>query len=398
MYKRIFSFSTKRADEGKEDISSVLDDFPNDKKSDKSKKPQRFSIQNCKIEITSTAQVFSYPWSQLPVEVIEYIFSFISIRELYNTCLVSKKWNSLSWKYIVGISIHKEFQNLFNISDSILEVVLSRTPYLKKLEIPYCRMVTDAGLRVVAEVISKNLKCLDCSNCPKIGDQGLKYIAEKCTELEILKTKYSYTITDVGIEYIGSSCKMLKVLDLRNCTGITDRCVAFVVQKCVLLQQLNLYGTVITDSVAIVIGKCCTQNLKDLNIGNTKITDEGLKWIGKCKELISLGAAKLNASDSGLIEMTNSLSKLVSLDISEIYHRETYKRITDEGIVGIARNCKELMQISMKGSNITDRALYALADNCPNLKSVSCSGCKKITKHGDEYLLAVCPQVDIKKQ
>ena len=73
------------------------------------------------IEITATSDVFNGVWSKLPIDTVNYIFSFLSVRELYQTILVSKKWNVLIWNNCSELVFSKEFHNVHNFRDENLE-------------------------------------------------------------------------------------------------------------------------------------------------------------------------------------------------------------------------------------------------------------------------------------
>ena len=71
------------------------------------------------------------------------------------------------------------------------------------------------------------------SECTKITDQGLNYIATRLCELECLDIKECKEITDKTLAYLGEHSKCLTQLNIGGCLEITG--------KMILLQILNTY-------------------------------------------------------------------------------------------------------------------------------------------------------------
>lgn len=98
-------------------------------------------------------------------------------------------------------------------------------------------------------------------------------------------------------------------------------------------------------------------------------------------------------------------SRITGLNIS--YN----KKISDEGIVTVARRCVRLVDVDLSWCRrITDRSLLALAQNCTSLEKVAAlrvcaaadrcpppqvnlSRCRSVTGRGVEQLVSACPRM-----
>ena len=80
---------------------------------------------------------------------------------------------------------------------------------LTELDLSGCVRVGDSGIRALANV-SKHLRSLQLNNVTSMGDAGLQYVAKHCTQLERIELCGNPRLTDVGV------CSLLK--KVRRCT------------------------------------------------------------------------------------------------------------------------------------------------------------------------------------
>jgi len=55
------------------------------------------------------------PIQKLPYEVLEYVFSFLLLRDRFKTCLVNKEWNKISWLSVRSLDVG--YNSLLELAD-----------------------------------------------------------------------------------------------------------------------------------------------------------------------------------------------------------------------------------------------------------------------------------------
>ena len=98
---------------------------------------------------------------------------------------------------------------------------IAALPNLKKLDISDCIKVSDFGIRYLADGPSASgLKSLDLSNVCRISDLSVFRIAKSCQNLTSLSVAFCEHLTDAGIDPLDCMVHLRK-LDLTG-TGISD--------------------------------------------------------------------------------------------------------------------------------------------------------------------------------
>lgn len=147
-----------------------------------------------------------------------------------------------------------------------------------------------------------------------------------------------------------------------RCIKLTDDGLKSLLHKCLFLQSLNLYAlSSFTDEAYRKI--CLLARLKFLDLcGAQNLSDEALSCISKCKNLESL-----------------NLTWCV--------------RVTDEGVISIAKGCTSLEFLSLFGIvGVTDKCLEELSKSCSNkITTLDVNGCIGIKKRSREELLQLFP-------
>ncbi|KAJ0671974.1 putative leucine-rich repeat domain superfamily [Helianthus annuus] len=89
-----------------------------------------------------------------------------------------------------------------------------------------------------------------------------------------------------GLFFIGNGCKKLIELDLYRSIGLTDKGISAVARRCTDLEMINSsYSVSITDSSLISLSNCCELNTLESR-GCPLITSSGLKSIA-IREFVS---------------------------------------------------------------------------------------------------------------
>lgn len=127
---------------------------------------------------------------------------------------------------------------------------------------------------------------------------------------------------------------------------------------------------------------CASLQCLDISGSNTilhqsagKVTDEGIiELVRQSKNLISLDIGYRKFSDTAITAVARHCSKLIKLDISGCV------QITDIGITEVARNCLNLESLDIFYCNkITDNGVIEVARHCSKLLSLDIVNCSKIT-------------------
>lgn len=111
-------------------------------------------------------------------------------------------------------------------------------PNLKELILIYCTRVENSDLACIAKLTT--LRSLNLSYCYRVGDEGIRHIAQSLVSLTALDVSHCPVITDLGLHYIGRHLLRLKLLNLFSNWGITDAGVISLVHGLVELEFLNL--------------------------------------------------------------------------------------------------------------------------------------------------------------
>jgi hypothetical protein len=152
-----------------------------------------------------------------------------------------------------------------NISTEALELIATKCPKLRSLNLEFCSDITDTGLEVVAQNYQM-LNLLNIGWCENITDTGVQAIVRKCLMLQSLSVEGCDNITNTGLEAIAQNCRMITLLNLGCCQKITYTGVQAIVRKCLMLQSLNVEGCDnITDSEVQAIEHNCHM-LQSLNL------------------------------------------------------------------------------------------------------------------------------------
>mmetsp|Transcript_12637 Transcript_12637/g.31059 ORF Transcript_12637/g.31059 Transcript_12637/m.31059 type:complete len:353 (-) Transcript_12637:211-1269(-) len=151
-------------------------------------------------------QLANHLWANISFpHLLSHMRGYLSPIERMRFNSVSKLWNDpLSNLNITELQvlrrpqftddhfrrILKKHQNLRHINllgccrltDRTLEKMSIAIPKLKELNISYCLLVTDSGIRHLAEC--PRLTLLHTAACNKVTDEGLEYLYEKCPVLK----------------------------------------------------------------------------------------------------------------------------------------------------------------------------------------------------------------------
>lgn len=127
---------------------------------------------------------------------------------------------------------------------------------LKRLNLAYCKHLTDRTAYHLAMYANQNLALLNLTRCTSITDAGFAYWAyQSFPNLTHLGLGDCTFLTDKAIILIASSTKNLRHLDLLFCCSLSDVAVEVLLLGCPQLQELNLLfcGLAVSDALMATI-------------------------------------------------------------------------------------------------------------------------------------------------
>ncbi|KAG2391474.1 F-box/LRR-repeat protein [Vigna angularis] len=183
---------------------------------------------------------------------------------------------------------------------------------LTSLRMESCSLISREGFLFIGQC--QLLEELDVTDT-EIDDIGLCSIS-RCTKLSSLKLGICLMITDKGLKHIANSCSELKNLDLYRSSRITDEGIIAISLGCPSLTVVNIaYNSNITDSSLAFLSKC--QKLRTLEVrGCPHISPQGLSNIvAGCKNLETLDLKKCRKiNDAGMIQLAQHSQSLKQVD------------------------------------------------------------------------------------
>lgn len=277
------------------------------------------------------------------------------------------------------------------LEPEIITDFLPRFPNLTALVID--TRISNRNLELIAE-LCPNLRILNLClrrdewhsglRSRDFGDDGLFAVAAKCQYLKKVSLKRREQVRDAGVVALVSNAKELAVLDLSWCGKITDE--AFdAMEKMGFLEELYLEGcSLVTNSSLISLAEAPSATLRILDLAQCdQITDCGLFFIPQmcCLEELNLADCGPKITDEGGVSVS-WISSLRMLDFSWLIN------LSDETLVAVARNCKNLVGIRLTGCElITGEGVRAFADH-ESLEMLGLARCNLICVHDIEEMLS----------
>lgn len=114
----------------------------------------------------------------------------------------------------------------------------------------------------------RNLRALELSDCDKLTDRCLKWLASSCANLTSLNLTFCIRLTNAGIHELSIGTPLLEHLDLSFCGHVTDAAVGFLADTMPDLRYLSLRGCKkITDAASKHLGRAgCKLKVVNLTI------------------------------------------------------------------------------------------------------------------------------------
>ncbi|KAL3646328.1 putative VIER F-box protein 2 [Castilleja foliolosa] len=397
--------------------------------------------------------------SEIPDECLALIFQSLSSGDRKRSSLVCRRWfavegesrHRLALNASADVAVHlpaifTRFDSItklalrcdrksVSLNDDALTLISLRCRNLTRLKLRGCREISDLGMFALA-ANCKSLRKFSCGSC-MFGAKGMNALLDNCSSLEELSVKRLRGINDgFAAEPIGPGAaaaslksitlkelyngqcfgpliigsKNLKTLKILRCLGDWDRLLETVTKGKCSLTEIHLERLQVSDYGLIAISKCpdleilhivkvpdCSNDgilaiaencklLRKLHIDGwrtNRIGDEGLIAIAKNSvNLVELVLIGVNPSSVSLMAMASNCQKLERLALCG---SET---IGDTEISCIAAKCMALKKLCIKGCRVTDTGIEAFAFGCPNLVKIKVKKCRGVTSEVADWLRA----------
>ncbi|PWA43359.1 Leucine-rich repeat, cysteine-containing subtype [Artemisia annua] len=222
-------------------------------------------------------------------------------------------------------------------------------------------------------------------------DDGLCAVAKACSRLSGVELYGRLHVGDIGVDCLVRSCKDLRNLILSRCARVTDESLKSI-RELNSLQRLDLEGCLISDMGLEYMAKAdLKNNLMSLSLDECdKISDIDISHLKQMVNLtrLSLSNCGVNITDSGIFTLSQIIPNI------EVLHLSWLINITDISLSQIARNCKKLKFIELRGCEaITGKGVRCFAHH-PRLSSLYMSSCYNIFWEDVESVASTCRNLE----
>ncbi|CDK25373.1 unnamed protein product [Kuraishia capsulata CBS 1993] len=243
-------------------------------------RPQVIDISNC---------------HHITDEGFTYMISEIGIRGSIKTLRMRDNWN-ISAMAIMDLGVPSVGSDLVEIDlancrkvrvDVIERLVGSSSqsstlqigcPKLSKINLSYCKYLTDRTMLSLAENASDRLEELNLTRCTTITDNGFSYWSNwKFPRLRKVVLRDCTFLSDVAITSLATASPNLEELDLTFCCVLSDNAIAILYLCCKNIRVLNLSfcGSAVSDSSLVSLSRL--PHLKKLVLtGCIRVTRQGI--------------------------------------------------------------------------------------------------------------------------
>uniref|UniRef100_A0A8C4QDZ9 F-box/LRR-repeat protein 15-like leucin rich repeat domain-containing protein n=1 Tax=Eptatretus burgeri TaxID=7764 RepID=A0A8C4QDZ9_EPTBU len=281
--------------------------------------------------------------------------------------------------------------DLPTLTDSCLSVLSENNHNLQKLSVVDCPTLTDIAFEAVAMCI--NLNMLKIEGNSNLTETTLRALSQNCGRLKHMRIKNCAQVNNTSLGFL-SSLHNLTVLNLSQCPRVGESGIKSLAEgNCgPKLRELNLSScSLVGDrSLQKLAQRCCCLLYLNLSYCNS-ITNEGLEYLSGLPSLISLDLTAANVQDQGLISL-GFIDMLQQLSLSE------NTAITDKGIQltdissqFLARTSQFLHYLNISGCLQLSNRSVKIFQNCGNhLRVLIMLYCTGISR---KAALAISPQL-----
>ncbi|KAH9609981.1 hypothetical protein KSS87_007367 [Heliosperma pusillum] len=238
------------------------------------------------------------------------------------------------------------------VSDAGLNVIVSAAPVLRSLNLSQCSLLTDVGIKTIADSLGSIVHELYLDDCDTLNAMNILPSLQRLVQLEVLSLRGISSVSDKFIKsLLISNGQNIKELVLANCVNLTDSSMKVIAETCSQLCVLDLsYLRKLTDIGMAHLANGC-HGIQDLRLCRNAFSDDAI-------------AAFFETSGQSLKEL--SLNNVI--------------KVGQNTTISLARRCKNLESLDLSWCRgLTDDALGLIADSCTSLRLLKIFGCTQIT-------------------
>lgn len=288
-------------------------------------------------------------------------------------------------------------KDVCDIADEDIEVIVKNNRFCTSLEVAKCSLLSDMSMLRVS-LCCTQLEVLDISHLDQITDTALLGIGKSCHRLRRLWMTSCHQISDIGIEAVVRTNPKLEELGLSSCERVSDRCFSMIGKSCSGLVILEVELCMQLGNLAmkhLAAGLASENKLRKLNVaGCRRISDEGLVEVAKnCTRLKELNVRQCDKlTDASIRAVTHNCLELEVLNLEEIYsasHRIFLFDQEGDGRGVVEKNLvKKVKDVNLTScSGLSDLAVGHLFHRAKQLRAITLSSCTGISDQALAWML-----------
>lgn len=244
-------------------------------------------------------------------------------------------------------------------------------------------------LRGISLAMGRSVTAVDLSDTA-VNDADLQAFCARLHGLRDLKLVNCSNVSNLGVKFISKcSHRSLTRLSVSGCDRLTAEACGWIsgmpllgfddYPACARLERLDLSRcTKMTDEAMLSLSIGCRRRLRFLSIsGDKKVTDIGIVAIAKnCRQLEAI-----DLSDCSVVgdRTLRALGKCCH-QLRSILAPRLGRPVKSTGVRALARGCPKLTVVNIAGAkNVEESALGELATGCPSLNTLNVTGCEQVT-------------------
>lgn len=274
-------------------------------------------------------------------------------------------------------------RTLYVLSDRLVTNLFGFCPNIKTLSLKYS--IFDQNVwQYFRDHCPTGIQHLDLSLSQGLIDEVLRFFVTSCGQTLRHVFLNDSDISESSLKYLLDKCPDLEILDITTNVRITGQCFHSMSQSLERISVSNCWNLT-ADGITCLFSRTAN-SLKHLQMNGEIVRKETLQLI--CENLHRLTHLDIDCSNVTDKRVLSKLSNLKGLEelvlcVAPIYF--------DDILLDIIRSNPRLIKISVDGAIITDASVKCLSDFCPLLESISISSGevvvnKKITDMSCESL------------
>ncbi|KAJ0436490.1 putative F-box domain, leucine-rich repeat domain superfamily [Helianthus annuus] len=263
------------------------------------------------------------------------------------------------------------------------------------------------------------LKSVCFSDSGSYSIDGLLRFLHAYHSLKFLDLSKSYQLCDSSIVDLSRYFRDLVSIKLNSCHKLTHTSLFALIINCPFLEHVEMEHASLgkeedLNTIINVLYNVHTKSssMKSLNLGwNSHLTDECLSKITSiCPNLTQLDVSSCSGITRSIGEVLKSCPKIEHLSIQDCGGVKNIglnmlplrlkklnmarSGVNDEGLVGIAVRCNDLVKIDLEGcQHVTTSAVKFMVKNCEKLREVNLMGCPNLHVYIVDWMVHTRPSL-----